>query len=122
MNHETNMAAIEAAEKAGLLIPVTEEDYPLDPEISPARCEVVAEARRLAEIIATRPPVPPDGVVYRHSAKELTAALTRALRVIKKEMKHAKPASHSKRRPESGSEEGSDDSGIRDSREHPSEV
>ena len=89
---------LEKAEKAGVRIPIdstewfetarnlarAERDFPLNLEISPGRCELVAEARRIADVVATRPAVAPEGVVYRHTAKELTAALERAVRHIRK--------------------------------------
>ena len=101
MSAKNDLKTLEAAEKAGLRIVIdatewfvdasdlskAEREYPLDPEISPARCDLVAEARRLADIVADRPAEPPEGQVYRHSAKRLSDALARAVRHIEKQMK-----------------------------------
>ena len=101
MNRKTALQTLARAEKAGLKIVVdadewtrdypyhstTSREFPLDLSISPNRCELVAEARRLADAVASRPAKPPEGQVYRHSAKDLDAALARAARRIAKELK-----------------------------------
>ena len=83
---------LERAEKAGVKIVVDAKSwegpalgFPLFADISPARCELVAEARRLANAL-DRPPEPPEGCVYRHTKEALSAALTRATGYIETHM------------------------------------
>ena len=60
---------LERAEAAGIKIVIdastwTDRIFPLVPAVSPERCELVAEARRIADMLDTRVDPPPDGVVY----------------------------------------------------------
>ena len=94
MNRKTALQTLARAEKAGLRVPVDADqwppergEFPLDLAVSPDRCELVAEARRLADAAASRPAVPPEGQVYRHSAADFDAALCRACRHLAKLMK-----------------------------------
>ena len=92
-NVKSAIKVIEAAESAGFRLAVDPADwtgpasaFPLDEEISPVRCELVAEARRLAESL-DRPESPPDGCVYRHGIDEIAAAVVKAASHIKRAMK-----------------------------------
>ena len=89
MNIKNSIGVIERAEKAGVEIvvdgtqwegPVS--SFPLDPLISPVRCELVAEARRLVDLLG-RPKRPPEGSEYRHAAADIEAAVKRAAAYIK---------------------------------------
>ena len=129
MGFERNMAVIEAAEKAGIRIVIdtgqwfsdaknlakAEKEYPLNGEISPSRCDLVLEARRIADILSTRPDVAPEGVAYQHSAKALNEALTRMCKHIKKEMKDAEHAEDIEDGGEPGAESDEGDSEARGS-------
>ena len=103
MDGKKALATIERAEKAGIRIVIdadewysnpgnpakVRKDFPLDLAVSPYRCELVAEARRLAEAVASRPAQPPEGQVYRHSAATYEAAVQRAARHIESVMKES---------------------------------
>ena len=87
MNAKSALEILARAEKAGLRVIVDPDadaaagrESPIDPAISPIRCDLVAEARRIAQIVADRPATPPPGCVYRHDAEALQAALSRAAR------------------------------------------
>ena len=113
-----------AAEEAGLKIVVdstkwfeeakdlakAERDYPLDPRISPSRVDLVKEARRLADMLDSRPKQAPDGVVYRHSEQALKEALARAVKHIGKstgKIEEKEDAGHIGRHPGQGGEQDS---------------
>ena len=85
-----------AAEKAGFKIVIDGTQwtgggfpgiFPLNPAVSPSRCELVAEARRIADMIDTRVDPPPEGVVYAHDMDTLTAAFAVATAYIESAMK-----------------------------------
>ena len=91
MNIKSSVEVLERAEKAGLRIVVDGEqwdgpaaDFPLDSAISPVRCDLVEEARRIANLLQ-RPASPPEGSVYRHPKEALEAALKRAVAYIRKQ-------------------------------------
>ena len=93
MNTKKALEILDAAERAGVRIvvdggqwdgPVA--SFPLDPDISPVVCELVAEARHIADRL-DRPKNPPEGSVYRHPREALEAALSRAAEHIQKQMK-----------------------------------
>lgn len=93
MNIKNCIEVVERAEKAGLEIVVDGVQwdgptaaFPLDPDISPARCELVAEARRIADML-DRPKNPPDGSAWRFPKETLEAALKRAAGFIEKHTK-----------------------------------
>ena len=93
MNIKRSIEVIAAAEKAGVRIVIdsTQWDgpasaYPLDPAMSPSRCDLVAEARRLADSL-DRPATPPDGSVYGHSIVAIGAAVAKAAKHIEQSMK-----------------------------------
>ena len=88
MNLKNATATLERAEKAGLRIVVDPETwagdlakFPLDEEFSPVRCDIVKEARRLADSL-DRPKTPPEGCVYRHATADIEAAFVRAAKHI----------------------------------------
>ena len=83
---------LERAEAAGIKIVVdaatwTDRTYPLVPGVSPDRCELVAEARRLIDMFDTRVDPPPEGVAYAVDDKTLTAAIGLACAYIESVMK-----------------------------------
>ena len=93
MNVKKALETIGAAEKAGLRIVVNGMQwdgpvatFPLDPNVSPLVCELVAEARHIAGRLE-RPDTPPEGSVYRHPKATLEAALIRAAEHIEAKMK-----------------------------------
>ena len=88
MNLKNATATLERAEKAGLRIVVDPDNwagdiakFPLDEDMSPVRCDIVAEARRLADAL-DRPKTPPEGCVYRHGKAAIEAAFVRAAKHI----------------------------------------
>ena len=121
MSGDRNRKTIERAEDAGLVLVIDlpkwfedQDDWakayaerPLDGVVSPSRCDVVKEARRLQDILDDRPAVAPDGLVYRHSTQEVQAALDIACAYVERhlapETAKEKPAKKEKphaRRPE----------------------
>ena len=93
MNVKKALDILDAAEKAGVRIVVSGtqwdgpvDGFPLDPDVSPTTCELVAEARHIAGKL-DRPATPPEGSVYRHPKAKLEAALTRAAAHIERQMK-----------------------------------
>ena len=93
MNIKKSIEAIGLAEKAGVRIVVDAVSwdgpamaYPLLDGMSPPRCELVAEARRLADLL-NRPATPPEGCVYRHSKADIEAAVIKAASYINRQMK-----------------------------------
>ena len=108
MSKKINLDILERAESKGLRLIVdgpawTHRDgnFPLDPGISPGRCNVVAEARRVASMIATRSAEQPEDVVYANSTACLEVALKAMLAYIEKHMpkgkSDAKSSAHSDR-------------------------
>ena len=96
MSKKPNLSILERAEKAGVVLVVDgpawslSEPFPLDPAISPARCDVVAEARRVANLIATRAADQPEGQVYLNSTAALEMALKTMLAYIERHMPKGK--------------------------------
>lgn len=83
---------LERAEAAGIKIVIdastwTDRIFPLVPAVSPERCELVAEARRIADMLDTRVDPPPDGVVYGVDTDTLITALALATAYIDSVMK-----------------------------------
>lgn len=83
---------LKRAEAAGIKIAIvadewTDRIFPLVPSVSPDRCELVAEARRIADMLDTRVDPPPDGVVYGIDTKTLETALALATAYIERVMK-----------------------------------
>ena len=105
MNLKSKLAALDRYEREGVTVVIDgpawvadgpRDAFPLDPSISPARCELVAEGRRVARMIETRQAEQPEDVVYRNSTAALEAALTAILAYIEthkpKGKSNAKPA------------------------------
>ena len=96
MSKTINLDVLKRAEKAGVRLVVDgpawslSEPFPLDPAISPARCDVVVEARRVANLIATRAADQPEGQVYGNSTAALEMALKTMLDYIAKHMPKGK--------------------------------
>ena len=98
--------ALHRAEEAGLRIVVDASQWhstdrricPILPGVSPARCDIVSEARRLTDILENRPETPPEGVVYDPSTDRLASALALACAYIEEHMKEQADAKPSKDR------------------------
>ena len=93
MNIKKCIEVIARAEKSGLKIVVDAASwdgpalgFPLFTDMSPPRCELVAEARRLADSL-DRPATPPEGCVYRHEKSAIEAAVKKAAAHIETAMK-----------------------------------
>ena len=100
MSTKKCLDVLDRAEKAGVKIVVDADlwdgdGFPLDGDISPPRCELVAEARRIANTL-DRPDAPPEGCVYRHTKETLCAALARATDYIATHMEDKTDAKSSK--------------------------
>ena len=97
MSKKINLDILKRAEREGVRLVVdgpawTHRDgtLPIDTAISPARCDVVAEARRVANMIATRTAEQPEDVVYANSTVALEVALKAMLAYIEKHMPKGK--------------------------------
>lgn len=84
MNLKAKLAALDRFERDGVTLVIDgpawvadgpRDIFPLDPAISPARCELVAEGRRVANMIESRKADQPEDVVYGNSTAALEAAL-----------------------------------------------
>ena len=93
------LKTLEQAEREGLHLPIDATQwyrengdskkrvFPLNPQVSAARCDIVAEARRIADILESRPATPPEGVIYEHSRETLEASLALATAYISQHLK-----------------------------------
>ena len=99
MNLKPKLAALDRYEREGVKIVIdgpawvadgSGRDFPLDPRVSPARCELVAEGRRIANMIESRNVEQPGEVVYSLSTAALAAALTVILAYIEKKQTEGK--------------------------------
>ena len=117
MNLKKSLETLKRAESLGLRAVVdstqwegTAATFPLNPEISPLRCDVVVEARRLADLLADRPEPPAEGCVYLHSREDLEAALGAAATYLNAAMK-GKPDAQSNESAAKSDEPPADDGG-----------
>ena len=96
MEAKKAIAKLDRAEKAGVRIVVdatewfttradlgkAEREFPLDLDVSPGKCELVAEGRRIADMLVTRRQ--PTEAVFRHSEKKLADALGRIVAYVER--------------------------------------
>lgn len=108
------------AEKAGLRIVIDASEWhskgrricPILPGVSPTRCDLVTEVRRLTDILEKRPAAPPEGVVYGTATDRLEAAIALGNAYIGQHMKgldDAKSNANSAKATEQADADGDDD-------------
>ena len=117
--------ALQRAEKRGTRIVIDASEWhgkdrricPILPDVSPTRCDLVTETRRLVNILENRPKAPPEGVVYGLATDRLETAVTLALAYIGQHMKgldDAKSNANSAKATEQADADGDDDADTGD--------
>lgn len=96
--------ALHRAEKAGVRVVVDASQWhgkdrricPILTDVSPTRCDLVTEARRLTDILEKRPKAPPEGVVYGIATDRLEVAIAMACAYIDRHMREQTDAKSAK--------------------------